>query len=50
MAWTGLATSRPTISHLGAGAVFSFDCPVCNGQHRWTPAEAWLDDDEDAGE
>ncbi len=50
MAWTGLATSRSTISHLGAGAVFSFDCPVCSEQHRWTPADAWLDDEEDTRE
>ena len=45
MAWTGLATARPTLNHLGAGSVFTFECPVCKGQHRWTRADAWLDDE-----
>jgi hypothetical protein len=47
MAWTGLATARPTLGHLDVGLVFSFDCPVCNAQHTWTKADAWLEDDED---
>jgi hypothetical protein len=47
IAWTGLATARPSLSHLDPRSVFSFDCPVCNGQHQWSKADAWLDDDEE---
>ncbi|HEY1775646.1 MAG TPA: hypothetical protein VGG41_05735 [Solirubrobacteraceae bacterium] len=45
VAWTGLATARPTLGHLADDIVFTFECPVCQAQHRWTTAEAWLDDD-----
>jgi hypothetical protein len=51
IAWTGLATARPSLNHLDGRSVFSFDCPVCKGQHKWSKADAWLDDEEDdAGE
>ena len=46
MAWTGLATARRSLSHIDSNSVFSFSCPVCNGQHEWSRADAWLDDDE----
>jgi hypothetical protein len=46
MSWTGLATARPTLNHIDSAPVFTSNCPVCKQQHKWTMADAWLDDDE----
>jgi hypothetical protein len=46
MSWTGLATARPTLNHIDSAPVFTSNCPVCKQQHKWTKADAWLDDDE----
>lgn len=43
VAWTGLATARPSLRHLDELTVFSFECPVCNTKHTWTRDDAWLD-------
>jgi hypothetical protein len=45
IAWTGLATARSSLSHLAQDTVFTFVCPVCQAQHGWTTADAWLDDE-----
>jgi hypothetical protein len=45
-AWTGVTMSETNLRNLDKNAVFAFRCSCCGEQHTWSPADAWLGEND----